>query len=304
MSILELVQQNPQEAIELVVTSANADPSNLDAQQLAAEVCFELGLAEQAYEYLQKSLALDPTGSKGGYNKFLWLGQLMGGHTGIKYYEQGINGLRQSQNSPSCPPNAAQQIITALLGMIDIYMTDLCMEPEAEKMCEKFIAEALLLDDNHPEAWSVLGSIRISQIRNDDARQALAKAWNLFETGLAENQIEPASIPVLVRLAQSMVELEMAELVLDLTTQASRLDDQVPDFYYLNALAHQQLMGSQSDSVEINRHNVAIRDAIELMNQLDEPVEPDMAKAGADLVASLPPVTENVPDSDEEDTSV
>lgn len=295
MNILELVQQNPQEAIDIVTKAAAAEPDNLDAQQLAAEVCFELGLAEQAYGYLQQTLHLDPDGTKGGYDKFLWLGQLIGGKTGINYYKQGINGLRQQPVEQSGP-----QIIKGLLGMIDIYMTDLCMEPEAEQVCEKLIAEALLLDDNHAEAWSILGSIRISQIRNDEAKQALEKSWSLFDKALLEAQLDPTSMPALVRLAQSMIELEMADLVLDLTTQATRLDDQVPDLYYLNALAHQQLMGQEPDPAELNRHNAAIRDAIELLSQLDESVDPEMATASNELVASLPPLTEPVPESDDE----
>ena len=179
-------------------------------------------------------------------------------------------------------------------------MTDLCMEPEAEQMCEKLIAEALLLDDNVAESWSILGSIRISQIRNDEARQALEKSWSLFENGLVQNELSPASIPAIIRLAQSMIELEMAEPVLDLTTQLTRVDDQIPDMYYLNALAHHQLLQTADNESDLIRHNVAIRDAVDLMSRLDEPVDPELLEAGQQLVAGLPEVSIELPDSDDE----
>ena len=42
-------------------------------------------------------------------------------------------------------------------------MTDLCMEPEAESKCNELIDYSLQLDDNNnPESYSLLSSIRIS----------------------------------------------------------------------------------------------------------------------------------------------
>lgn len=61
------------------------------------------------------------------------------------------------------------------------------MEPEAEQSCENLIADAMLVDPENPETWSVMGSIRISQQRNDDARSALVRSWDLYHDQLAES---------------------------------------------------------------------------------------------------------------------
>ena len=61
-------------------------------------------------------------------------------------------------------------------------MTDLCMEPEAESKCNELIDYSLQLDDNNnPESYSLLSSIRISQQRTQEAIEALLKSWELFK---------------------------------------------------------------------------------------------------------------------------
>lgn len=281
--ISQLLLQDPEKCVNMLNQYLEGRAQDdLDALQLAAEVHFELGNAQEAYNYLQRALALDPDGSKGGYSKFLWIGQLVGGYEGLKYYDQGLQGTSDTS-----------QQVQALLGMIEIWMTDLCMEEAAESQCESLIAKALLIEEANPEAWSILGSIRISQQREKEAAEALAKSWTLYEA-----IAQPHHIPALIRLCQSMLECGLYNEALDLTTLCARLDDEVPDIYYLNALAHQ--LGMQQDGPdETARHVTAIRGAVELLSKLPE-VDPEMASAAEQLVASLPEVEPHYSDSDAE----
>lgn len=321
MSIAEARQllelSEPQECITLIEPVVRGDPTNLEAIQLIAEAYLENGNPQNAYECLIKASELDPTGEKGGPEKFLSLGQLEGSRPGLEWYEKGLAGLRSMASSTNATngPNATtipQKISDALCGMVEIWMTDLCMEPEAESTCEKLITEALLVSDQIPESWSVLGSIRISQQRNDDAKEALDKSWQLY----LNRDIGVEDLPALIRLAQNMTEMEMLEHVIEVTTVVMRIDDQIIDVYYLNGLAHFELYrtaantnGSTSDEYprETLRHIHYSKEAFETVLQLaaqDEEADPAFVPAVAQMLEKLPgdvPDYESSEDENEDD---
>lgn len=278
------------------------DPNDMAALHLLGEALLEQGEPARAYEVLQKCAADDPTGQKGGIEKFLWLGQLSGGREGVAWYDKGLTGLREQLSAAPADEQLKRKAVKALCGVIEIWMTDLCMEPEAEQSCEALIAEAMMTEDGVPEAWSVLGSIRISQQRDDDARDALTKAWSLYQTAA---EVGPEDIPSLVRLAQSSMEMGQYEQVIDVTAAVNQLDDQVPDPYYLNGLAHKMLSESTTDR-ERARHFVGAREAWTALLALDrEEMDPEMYDAVSNLINDVPEVDPaDFSDSEVEDPDV
>jgi hypothetical protein len=53
----------------------------------------------------------------------------------------------------------------ALVGMTELYLTDLCFEDDAEKKCEEYLALAEKVDPSDPEIYQVrLLSLCFSQI--------------------------------------------------------------------------------------------------------------------------------------------
>lgn len=325
----------PQQTIDLLTPIAleqQNNPDLLPLYQLLGEAFLESGIPKEAYELFKTCAKLDPLGKEGGIEKFLWLGQLTGDREGESWYEKGIEGLKQDLNSLNQKPTTPQvsqeielkkrKLCEALCGIIEIWMTDLCMEPEAEQKCDKLITEALMVSESHAESWSVLGSIRISQQRNDDAKVALQKSWDLYHEEIS-NAFKAAnvvgnssslsdiatSIPSFIRLAQNMMEMSMYQQVIQVTAEINRIDDEVPEPYYLHGLARFELykeLSQQQPSAprKAARQAAGAREAWETLLRLasiDADIDPDLAPTVTEHLTQLPAVTEDDYSSSEEE---
>lgn len=208
------------------------------------------------------------------------------------------------------------------------------MEPEAEQQCENNITEAMLIDEANPETWNVMGSIRISQQRNDDAKSALQKSWDLYHDQLNTNSLNTTNtktqeqqqllIPSLIRLAQNSVEMELLQNVIEITAEIQRLDDQVPECYYLHGLARSELYkkklaeaqaaeanGNKEQAQlllrEANKHAVRSRESWETLLRVvqEEPelADPELAPTVTENLKELPNniAAEDYDSSDEEE---
>jgi hypothetical protein len=82
--------------------------------------------------------------------------------------------------------------------MIELYMTDLCDEPDAEARCESALTRALAIDESSAEAWLGCARLRSVQERRDDAVAALSRVAALDE-----------SLPLAARMAAARLALEL-----------------------------------------------------------------------------------------------
>lgn len=123
-----LQQQEQLDGLE----SAKTDGLLLETMQLAGEALLELGNPQDAYPLFQKCSLADPTGERGGFEKFLWLGQLTGSREGIEFFKRGIEGLtkdvmKNGKFEPDTPEILfkRKRIADAYCGIVEIWMTDL-----------------------------------------------------------------------------------------------------------------------------------------------------------------------------------
>jgi hypothetical protein len=65
-------------------------------------------------------------------------------------------------------------------SVAELYMTDLCDEPEAEQECEDFIAKAVEADGANPEAWQTRARLCIVREKFDEAKEAARKSLSLW----------------------------------------------------------------------------------------------------------------------------
>lgn len=226
---------------------------NVQLHQVLAEVYLEDGQLDQAYPHLVKSCEVDPQGIQTGSDPFFTLGQVVGGADGIQLISQGIENV---SNAAGENLNGEQvvKIVNGLLSMIEIWMTDLCMEPEAESQCEELINKALEISDNQSaEALATLGSIRISQQRFSEAADAFTKSWELFEkrkqdissnsnssestedfvTGELAELLQP-----LLNLAKMCIEMGLYEVTLKVVSAIRDIDEDNLEGYYLEGFTH------------------------------------------------------------------
>ncbi|KAB8276785.1 hypothetical protein BDV30DRAFT_224116 [Aspergillus minisclerotigenes] len=184
-----------QRALDL--TPVNS-PAQLSALNIVAEIYVELGEIDVARQHFMRAVELDPTGAipeshGGGAEKFLWLAQL------------------------------------SELGGKDSVQW---WEEDAEARCETLITEALLVNSNAPEVLQTLASIRISQLRTDDARAALTKSLELWKDLPPEDPIVP-DFATRISLARLLMEVTMELEALEVLERLILEDDQSVEAWYL-----------------------------------------------------------------------
>lgn len=272
-----LMSSQVERALEVLAPGVKSNEDNVEFLQLFGEVLLENNDVESAYDILSKACQLDPTATK-GIEKFFYMGQIIGGFEGIELLGVGLSKLHEQlvavqEDRGNDDENlkvlsktytSKEALLTYLLkklnqgiyAQIEIWMTDLCDEPEAEKKCDELIHSALLLDEANPETLSLLASIRISQQRNDDAKEAIIKSWDLFQvkkTRLEEaanpgNQTEDSDgfeigleyielIQPLISLARFAIELELYEIGISVASGIQDINENILEPYYYEALS-------------------------------------------------------------------
>lgn len=240
-----------QKALGLLdVNSAAALPS----LNLLGEIHVELGDIEAARTYFQQAAEVDEDGSVpeeqgGGAEKFLWLAQLSeeGGADSVAWYERGAAVLRaQIQaliDAGTAGAKPAEQVAaeieekrrklsTALCGVVEVYMTDLSWEEDAEQRCEALVTEATMVGAEFAEPWQTLASVRISQQREEDAQAALKRSLEVWKDEDAESEKVP-DFPTRVSLARLLMEAAMESEALEVLERLVLEDDQSVEVWYL-----------------------------------------------------------------------
>ncbi|KAL4892164.1 SIR2-domain-containing protein [Aspergillus ambiguus] len=235
-------------------------PTQLSALNTVGEILVELGEIEAARGHFLHAVELDPDGTipeaqGGGAEKFLWMAQLSeaGGKDSVQWFEKGVSALRhaikQLEENPG-PQEAIEleekkrKMANALCGVAEIYMTDLSWEEDAESRCDSLITEALLVNPNAPEVLQTLASIRISQLRTDEARAALTKSLDLWKDLPPEDPTVP-DFATKISLSRLLMEVSMELEALEVLERLILEDDQSVEAWYLGGWCLQLLAGKQ-----------------------------------------------------------
>jgi len=296
-----------QKALRLLDTAtAQCTVEALPALSILATVNLELGEADTAHDLFLQAVALDPEGeastslsgdATSRAENYLWLAQLSeeGGEESVRYYKQGISILdreirqleteleTQSGNPETKPHERAMQIArdsrlktkqkqvaSAHCSIVEIYMTDLSLEPNAERMCEAHIDLALAAAAWAPEPLQTLASVRISQGQIEQARGALQRSMALWTNPEEEEEEEEdeddaaddalrqdgqdakPDFPTKISLTRLLMEVEMEEQALAVLETLVQEDDQSVEAWYLGGwclylLGRPGQVGSQGD---------------------------------------------------------
>jgi tetratricopeptide (TPR) repeat protein len=266
-----LESSQAEEALELLAPIFESNQENVRFLQIFGETLLENNDVETAYDVLVKACKLDAN-ADAGTEKFFYLGQIIGGDDGLKSLDIGLNKLNKqllgelandevlmelAKLYPS-PEQLKKYLVKkmnqGIFAKIEIWMTDLCMEEVAENKCNELIEYSLSLDPQNPEALSLLSSIRISQQRTDEAKEALVNSWKFFQ--IKKVQLEEAAnnkegedsfevgveyvelIQPLLTLARFAIELELYQEAVGISSNVTDINDNVLEAYYYESLAH------------------------------------------------------------------
>ncbi|KAK0730592.1 hypothetical protein B0H67DRAFT_477801 [Lasiosphaeris hirsuta] len=224
------------------------------ALSLLGQIGVELGDIEKACDYFTRAVALDEDGvlpeeEGGGPEKFLWLAQLSGegGQDSVLWYQRGASALRTQiqvlgEKLGSLPHTREQQaavisekqrkLADTLCAVAEVYMTDLSWEEDAEQRCEALITEATLLAPDLAETWQTVANVRISQAREEEAREALKRSLGLW-ADLAPQDPKVPPFPTRVSLVRLLIEVDMEESAIEVAQRLIREDDRSVEVWYL-----------------------------------------------------------------------
>lgn len=209
----------------------------------------ELGDINAARENFTLATALDPEGEisetqGGGAEKFLWLAQLCeeGGMESVGWFEKGAVALRREigeLEGQKTTPQIEQaleekkiKLANALCAVVEVYMTELSWEEDAEARCEALVTEALLVAPNNPEPLQTLASVRISQVRMEDARAALSRSIDLWKDLDPEDPKIP-EFSMRISLSRLLMEAEMEDDAIEVLERLISEDDSSVEAWYL-----------------------------------------------------------------------
>ncbi|KAK5108589.1 hypothetical protein LTR62_008165 [Meristemomyces frigidus] len=295
----------------------------LPAVNLLGEINIELGAVDEARIYFEEAVKLDPEGKVpesmgGGAEKFLWLAQLSeeGGKVSVEWFEKGVLALQHEiatiENGQISGMDEEallmlrvekkRKLANALCGIVEVYMTDLSWEEDAEARCEILVTEAMTVEDEtSPEVLQTLASVRLSQDRKDDAQAALARSLQTWKDLDPEDALVP-DFPTRVSLARLLMEAEMESDAMHVLQRLVQDDDRSVEAWYLGGWCqhlvadklravvdeHSMTHGSTPESAEtaLKGSRNWLNMALKLYAQLD--YEDDrLLEHAEELVASL-----------------
>ncbi|CAI4058339.1 Acl4p SKDI_04G3820 [Saccharomyces kudriavzevii IFO 1802] len=292
-----LAENNAKKALKILkpfkssLRKTNAD--NVILNEVFADAYLDNGQVEKAYPFLERACELDPEGQVGGPNKFFTMGQIIGGQDGVSIITRGIMNI-SSTAGDNLTNDQVEKIVGGLLSMIEIWMTDLCMEPNAEEQCEELIQRAMeLTEGKSPESWSTLGSIRISQQKFGEAYEAFSQAWNFFDlkkqeignditdnndvtqmTGLQSEYVD--LLQPLLSLVKMCLEVGAYEVALKVVAAVRDIDEDNIEGHYLEGFTYYLM--SKFETFKLNNPEVKLHpENIYEFNQVIQEVPLDLS---------------------------
>ncbi|RKF57001.1 putative assembly chaperone of rpl4 [Erysiphe neolycopersici] len=271
-------------ALPLAIQALNAfddgSLNSLPALNLCGEIHIELGDIDSARDCFRKAALIDDKGeisedNGGGPEKFLWLAQISeeGGHDSVHWFEKGALILRKQiqtliDNAPKTRGEQGQnnkvaekkrKLAGALCSIIEVYMTDLSWEENAEQKCETLITEATLVSPECAEPWQTLANVRLSQNRVDDARAALKRSLDLWRD-LPSLDPKVPEYPTRVSLARLLMEAGMDTDSMEVLENLVAEDDSSVEVWYLGGWCLYIIGEKQHNNDQVNKENDEKRD--------------------------------------------
>ncbi|KAH8591666.1 hypothetical protein B0O99DRAFT_654332 [Bisporella sp. PMI_857] len=225
-------------------------PEALPALNLLGEIHVELGEIDAAREYFSRAAIIDEDcdiGEElgGGAEKFLWLAQLSeeGGQDSVDWYERGATSLRiqiqalldrkiQDTESQTLLEEKRRKLAIALCSVVEVYMTDLSWEEDAEQKCEALVTEATMVAPGYAEPLQTLANVRISQDRLEEAKSALNGSLDIWKDLEPDDQKVP-DFPTRVSLARLLLEAGMDGEAIEVLERLVGEDDSSVEVWYL-----------------------------------------------------------------------
>ncbi|WVR09032.1 hypothetical protein IAU60_006092 [Kwoniella sp. DSM 27419] len=221
-----LAQSNFELAIKFLDRALELEPTNAEARELVGVAELEGGDEDVGREHLLRLFPPHAAEPPAHPSPYLYLAQTASEpQEALGYYSTGTAMLEKSLAEKDRKGKGKQAVgadgeeeeevdeeramaVTALVAMIEIWMSDLCFEEAAEKNCDDLISRALSISPKDPEVQLALASIRMSQQRFDEAKAVVVGLYNELE---GREPFDPTLPALPARLALCRLLLEHSQ---------------------------------------------------------------------------------------------
>lgn len=164
------------------------------------------------------------------------------------------------------------------------------------------MTEAVLVSPESPAVLQTLASVRISEVRLDDAKSALTRSMELWKY-LPADSVKIPDFATRVSLTRLLLEVEMEAEAIEVGDQLVQEDDQSVEALYLGAWSRFLLHEKGADTANESRD--WFRRCLRLYTSLDYEDE-KMRQHVVEMIAKLdeilgPPVKEEEEDDDDDE---
>ncbi|KAJ9095968.1 hypothetical protein QFC21_005330 [Naganishia friedmannii] len=198
-----LAQQHFEQAIRKLDHALALEPENREARELAGIAECEEGDVEKGRAHLQQLIsqpAAESTQPPASASPYLYLAQTaLSPQEALQHYEsalqvlqrrlesmtsgataaatgnEGMSGIAQEQGEEETEQEVRKECVMALVAMVEIWMSDLCFEPDAPTQCNTLISRALHISPDDPDALLTLASIRMSESNPREAAEIVVR---------------------------------------------------------------------------------------------------------------------------------
>jgi len=223
-------------ALKFCEKATQLEPSNTKVLETTGNVCAEMGDIVKAEEYYMKAVKIQPDK---GFVKYLYLGQISQGKAAVEFFLTAINVMKSELNNTEAAnvENLKLQLSNVYCSLAELYMTDCCMEEDAQKQCEKYCQEAIESNEKNPDAYLNMCNYLLSSNEMEKTKETLAKVYDLWKT-FTEQDLD--HIPSLIAyesrltLVKLLIEAEEYDKVSSIVDQLiEENEDDVRIWYYL-----------------------------------------------------------------------
>ena len=228
------------EAEKILKVLFKKDPNNVEVLDYLGELYINIGNYKGAKKMLEKSISINPEANP---VKYMYYAQVLDEPIKrVESYQKAIELYNKNNNNNS--KETKESIASALSSIASLYMTtDLCDDPNAEKICEDNISQALNICPDSIEALLQFSNLRILRKRDNEAKQAMYKILeniNKINNNINnDNNVEIEEIPerdMLINISQNFAELKLFKEACYIINLILKKDDEDIECYYLLAV--------------------------------------------------------------------
>jgi len=284
------------------------DQRNCDLMEVLGELLVDLGKVDKAKELFNKSIAIAPNIP----SKYMNLGQLLEGEQAIANFRKGIALMLEYRQKLSQKKSSTieidEELSAAYCSLAEVYLTDACYNSEAEQECQQALDNALQHTPNSPEVFYLLASFRVSQQRNEEALEAVTRAYSFWKNVPSDSDSsstpfkDPEYLPpyqLRFNTAKLFVELGKYQTAIEIFEALVAEEDCIAEVWHSLGLAYQGINDLHATHECLSTALKLFKQAGDFEEEVIDSVTTLLAKMDEDIANEDDEMEEDAPDDAE-----